>query len=57
MSEVPLYGLVLQGLCGRVCMVAMVGSRETGFFLDYPLVRIHLIIVMIRWTGLAPWDV
>ena len=27
-------------------------SRE----IDNLLVRIHLIIVMIRWTGLAPWD-
>jgi len=26
------------------------------FFLDNLLVRIHFIIVMIRWTGLAPWE-
>ena len=26
------------------------------FFTDNLLVRIHLIIVMIRWTGLAPWE-
>ena len=26
------------------------------FFIDNLLVRIHFIIVMIRWTGLAPWD-
>jgi len=25
------------------------------FFIDNLLVRIHFIIVMIRWTGLAPW--
>ena len=25
------------------------------FLIDNLLVRIHLIIVMIRWTGLAPW--
>ena len=25
-------------------------------FIDTLLVRIHLIIVMIRWTGLAPWE-
>jgi len=25
------------------------------FFIDNRLVRIHFIIVMIRWTGLAPW--
>ena len=26
------------------------------FFVDNLLVRIHFIIVMIRWTGLAPWE-
>ena len=26
------------------------------FFIDNLLVRIHFIIVMIRWTGLAPWE-
>jgi len=30
--------------------------REREFFIDNLLVRIHLIIVMIRWTGLAPWE-
>ena len=29
------------------------GQRE--FFFDNLLVRIHFIIEMIRWTGLAPW--
>ena len=29
-------------------------SRERDFFIDNLLVRIHFIIVMIRWTGLAP---
>ena len=24
--------------------------------MNYLLVRIHFIIVMIRWTGLAPWE-
>jgi len=24
--------------------------------IDNPLVRIHFIIVMMRWTGLAPWE-
>ena len=34
------------------------GSRpaEREFFIDNLLVRIHLIIVMIRWTGLPPWE-
>ena len=26
------------------------------FFIDNLLVRIHFIIVMIRWNGLAPWE-
>ena len=26
------------------------------FFIDNLQVRIHFIIVMIRWTGLAPWE-
>jgi len=29
---------------------------ERGFFIDNLLVRIHFIIVMISWTGLAPWE-
>ena len=29
---------------------------EREFFIDNLLVRIHFIIVIIRWTGLAPWE-
>jgi hypothetical protein len=29
-------------------------ERVRDFFIDNLLVRIHFIIVMIRWTGLAP---
>ena len=29
---------------------------ERQFFIDNLLVRIHFIVVMIRWTGLAPWE-
>jgi len=29
---------------------------ERDFFSDNLQVRIHFIIVMIRWTGLAPWE-
>jgi len=29
---------------------------EREFFIDNLLVRIHFIIVMIRWTGLARWE-
>ena len=34
-----------------------VSCRERELFIDNLLVRIHFIIVMIRWTGLAPWEV
>ena len=27
-----------------------------AIFIDNPLVRIHFIIVMTRWFGLAPWE-
>jgi hypothetical protein len=30
---------------------------ERDFFIDDLLVQIHCIIVMIRWTGLALWEV
>ena len=38
-------------LHGAVCP-----AREREFFIDKLLVRIHFIIVMIRRTGLAPWE-
>ena len=28
-----------------------------SLFIDNLLVRTHFIIVMMRWTGLAPWEV
>ena len=31
-------------------------SKEREFFIDNLLVRIHFIILMIRWNGLAPWS-
>ena len=31
--------------------------RDSEFFIDNLLVRIHFIIVMIRWTGLAAWEI
>ena len=39
-----------------VIQVASPIQREREFFIDNLLVRIHFIIVMIRWTGLAPWE-
>ena len=32
-----------------------VAQREREFFIDNLMVRIHFVIVMMRWTGLAPW--
>ena len=29
---------------------------QREFFIDNLLVRIHFIIAIIRWTGLAPWE-
>jgi len=40
----------------RVPVVEMHLFQEREFFIDNLLVRIHCIIVMIRWTGLAPWE-
>jgi len=37
-------------------VVAPAYQRERVFFIDKLLVRIHFIIVMIGWTGLAPWE-
>jgi len=31
-------------------------AAEPELFIDQLLVRIHFIIVMMRWTGLAPWE-
>jgi len=30
--------------------------HRDSVFIDNLLVRIHFIIVMVRWTGLAPWE-
>ena len=40
----------------RIFVWDAIGQREREFFIDNLLVRIHFIIVMIRWTGLAPWE-
>ena len=41
---------------GRVPQSASGPESEREFFIDNLLVRIHVIIVMTRWTGLAPWE-
>jgi len=43
------------GVVLRVCTHSQAG-REKEFCIDNLLVRIHFFIVMIRWTGLAPWE-
>jgi len=43
-------------LVGEVLALTHAHLREREFFIDNSLVRIHFIIVMIRWTGLAPWE-
>ena len=40
----------------RVLAATAPHGSEREFFIDNLLVRIHCIIVMIRWTGLAPWE-
>jgi len=44
MSEVPMYGS------------KPTWPPEREFFIDNLLVRVHFIIEMIWWTGLAPWE-
>ena len=34
----------------------MVPDTERELLIDNLLFRIHFVIVMIRWTGLAPWE-
>ena len=36
--------------------ILLSSQTEGEFSFDNLLVRIHFIIVMIRWTGLAPWE-
>ena len=43
-----------EALLFAVAMLSTCPERER-IFIDNLLVRNHFIIVMIRWTGLAPW--
>jgi len=49
-------GMALQQVRQHVWQPQQVRAREREFFIDNLLVRIHFMIVMIRWTGLAPWE-
>ena len=45
------------GASGIPCLTSPGGRGVVDIlFIDNLLVRIHLIIVMIRWTGLALWE-
>ena len=47
-------------ICIQACQLTAASCAATGtereFFIDNLLVRIHFIIVMICWIGLAPWE-
>ena len=40
----------------RVFIHRMGKARERELFIGNRMVRIHFVIVMIRWTGPAPWE-
>ena len=39
-----------------LCDINVIISFKREFFIDNLLARIHFILVMIRWTGLVPWE-
>ena len=39
-----------------IARIASTTCTYKDFFIDILLVRVHFIIVMIRWSGLAPWE-
>ena len=43
-----------EGLDQQTCPAAP--DRQKELVIDNLLVRIHFVIVMIEWTGLAPWE-
>jgi len=58
MRERGVNEAVLVRVGGRVvCLrLHLEEGCEREFFIDNLLVRVQFIIVMIRWTGLAPWE-
>ena len=58
MNPKPLNKVLDTDAAIKLVLVAGGGlnPEERDVFIDNLLVRIHLIIVMMRWTGLAPWD-
>ena len=58
MSEVPLYTPDAQPLALTPTSArALLPPRERNLFIDNLLVRMHLIIEMIWWSGLASWEI
>ena len=55
-SMSPLLFLVYILVWGAAAPADSAQVPERELCIDNLLVRIHFIIVMIRWTGLAPWD-
>ena len=55
-SEEHLDTLVQRTLRDLLTVVSSPLPQERDFFIDNLLVRIHCIIEMIKWTGLAPWE-
>ena len=47
---------IIRGHLLRHCQTRPLSAAAREFFIGNLLVRIHFIIVMIRWTGLAPWE-
>ena len=43
-------------ICRKSFFLVHLPCGETEYFIDNLLVRVHFIIVMIRWTGRAPWE-
>ena len=46
----------MAGWSGNGVQVPTPPNAEREFFIHNLLVRTHFIVVMIRWTGLAPWE-
>ena len=56
-SYIAEYILIYEDKLSEVCADVRAGrARHDPFFVDNLLVRTYSLIVMIRWTGLAPWE-
>jgi len=65
MSEVPVYTPLYPSATPRlhpphhpgfILDLMPLYPRQREFLIEKLLVRIHFIIVMVRWAGLAPWE-